>query len=136
MEYLNEEKVLYNGTSQRLGVSRGYKLPYASEPKVLEYKYSFDSLIDDFEKEEKFSKQIDLVVCWSAGTMFKSKFYLQPLLVGDEGSVRQLFGTTHQGFATGSREPTFELLVLEDLLSWLQDSSGEEARQKLAYRDI
>ena len=106
-----------------------------TEPKVLEYKYSFDALVDDFEKEEKFSKQIDLVVCWSLGSSYRSKFYLQPLLVGDEGSSRQIFGTTHQAFSTGSQDPAFEILVLEDLLNWLQDPSSEEARQKLAYRD-
>jgi hypothetical protein len=136
MEYLNEDNALFNAAAQRLGVNRSYKLPYTTEPKVLEYKYTFDSLVDDFEKEEKFAKQIDLVVCWNAGTTFKSKFYLQSLLVADEGSGRQIFGTTHQAFATGSQEPAFELLVLEDLLNWLQDPSSEEARQKLAYRDI
>jgi hypothetical protein len=136
MEYLNDEKVLFNAKSQRLGVNRDYKLPYMTEPKVLEYKYSFESIVDDIEKEEKFAKQIDLVVCWTPGASFRSKFYLQPLLVGDEGCIRQLFGTTHQAFATGSREPTFEVLILEDLLNWLQDASSEEARQKLAYRDM
>jgi hypothetical protein len=135
MEYLPEENVLFNASSPRLGVHRGYKLPYTTEPKVLEYKYSFDALVDDFEKEEKFSKQIDLVVCWSLGSSYKSKFYLQPLLVGDEGSSRQIFGATHQAFSTGSQDAAFEILVLEDLLNWLQDPSSEEARQKLAYRD-
>ena len=53
MEYLNDDKVLFNTTSQRLGVNRGYKLPYTTEPKVLEYKYTFDSLVDDFEKRGK-----------------------------------------------------------------------------------
>jgi len=136
MEYLTEENVLFNAASQRLGINRSYNLPYTTEPKVLEYKYTFDNLVDDFENEEKFAKQIDLVVCWNAGTTFKSKFYLQTLLVADEGSGRQIFGSTHQAFATGSQEPAFELIVLEDLLNWLQDSSSEEARQKLAYRDI
>lgn len=135
MEYLNDDKVSFNASTQRLGVNRLYKLPYTTEPKVLEYKYSFDSLVDDFENEEKFSKQIDLVVCWSLGTAYKSKFYLQPLLVGDEGSSRQLFGATHQAFQTGSQDSAFEIVVLEDLLNWLQDPTSEEARQKLAHRD-
>jgi hypothetical protein len=46
-----------------------------------------------------------------------------------------MFGATHQAFSTGSQDPAFEILVLEDLLNWLQDPSSEEARQKLAYRD-
>jgi len=136
MDYSADDGVLFNATAQRLGISRLFKLPYTTEPKVLEYKYSFDSLVDDFEKEEKFAKQINLVVCWNSGSHYKSKFYLQPLLVGDEGSSRQIFGATHQAFATGSQTvPTFELLILEDLLNWLQDPTTEEARQKLAYRD-
>jgi hypothetical protein len=56
--------------------------------------------------------------------------------VGDEGSSRQIFGATHQAFSAGSSEqPAFELLILEDLMSWLQDAPGEEARQKLRYKD-
>ena len=57
MEYLNDENVLFNAVGQRLGVNRSYKLPYTTEPKVLEYKYTFDSLVDDFEKEENLQNK-------------------------------------------------------------------------------
>jgi hypothetical protein len=108
-----------------------------TEPKILEYKFEFDTLVADFEKEVKFSKHVDFVVCWSAGTQFRERFYLQSLLVGDEGSERQIFGATHKVFSVGSQEQAaFELLVLEDLMSWLQDSPGEEAKQKLRYKDL
>ncbi len=33
--------------------------------KVLEFKYSFDSLITDFEEKTKVPSEIDLVVCWT-----------------------------------------------------------------------
>jgi hypothetical protein len=118
-------------------VTRSYTLPYVTEPKILEYKFEFDSLVADFEKEVKFAKHVDLVVCWSAGTQFRERFYLQSLLVGDEGSSRQIFGATHQVFSVGSQEqPAFELIVLEDLMAWLQDAQREEARQKLRYKDV
>ena len=135
MEYSGEDKILYDSKANRLGVSRDYPLPYSTEPKVLEYKYSFESLVGDFEREEKFAKQIDLVVCWNVGTNYKSKYYLQSLLVGDEGSSRKIFGSTHQAFATGQSVPDFEVVVLEDVLNWLRDAAGEEARQKRMYRD-
>ena len=136
MEYASENGILFQGGSERLGVSRSYSLPYTTEPKVLEYKYTFDSLVDDFDNEEKFPKQIDLVVCWGAGTGYKAKYFLQPLLVGDEGSSRQIFGATHQAFAAGAQgSPAFEVIILEDLLNWIQYPAGEEARQKRAYRD-
>jgi hypothetical protein len=137
MEYSPEDNVLFGSGADRLGITRAMSLPYSTEPKVLEYKYTFDSLVDDFEKEEKFAKQINLVVCWTAGSYYKSKFYLESLLVGDEGSSRQIFGATHQAFATGSQfTPAFEVIVLEDLLNWLKDPVGEEARQKSVYRDV
>ncbi len=136
MDYEKDQDVLFDKNAQRLGVTREYALPYSTEPKVLEYKYSFDSLVSDFDKEEKFAKQIDFVVCWKAGAHFREKFFFQPLLVGEEGSSRQIFGSTHQAFTQGSHDrPAFEVLILEDLLSWLQDPAEEEARQKRAYRD-
>jgi hypothetical protein len=136
MDYEKDQDVLFDSVSQRLGVTRDYSLPYSTEPKVMEYKYSFDSLVSDFDKEEKFAKQIDFVVCWKAGTHFREKFFFQPLLIGEEGSSRQIFGATHQAFTQGAHnQPAFEVLILEDLLNWLQDPTEEEARQKRAYRD-
>jgi hypothetical protein len=136
MNYTEGDKVLYDAKTNRLGVNRSFALPYLTEPKILEYKFAFDSLVSDFEKEVKFSKHIDFVVCWTAGHLYKERFFLQPLLIGDEGSSRQIFGATHQVFSVGSQDQAaFELLILEDLIAWLQDPVGEEARQKARYRD-
>jgi Histidine kinase-, DNA gyrase B-, and HSP90-like ATPase len=136
MNYIEADNVLYEAKTNRLGVNRNFSLPYTTEPKILEYKFAFESLVADFEKEGKFSKHVDFVVCWSAGEHYKERFYLQPLLVGDEGSSRQIFGATHQVFSVGAQEhPAFELLILDDLIAWLQDPAGEEARQKTRYRD-
>ncbi len=137
MNYTENDNDLFDAKNNRLGVRREYGLPHITEPKILEYKFEFDSLVADFENEAKFAKHVDFVVCWSAGEQFRERFYLQSLLVGDEGSTRQVFGATHQVFSVGSQDqPAFELLVLEDLISWLQDPAGEEARQKLRYRDM
>jgi hypothetical protein len=136
MEYRLEDDVLFQVDKQRLGIRRDYELPLTTHPMVLEYKFTFDSLVDDFDKEEKFSKQIDLVVCWETGSSYKTKFDLQPLLVGDEGLSRTIFGATHQAFAAGMQaQPAFEVIVLGDLLNWLRDPVGEEARQKNAFRN-
>jgi hypothetical protein len=136
MHYNESDNVLFDAKTNRLGVNRSFGLPYTTEPKILEYKFEFDSLVADFEKEGKFAKHIDFVVCWSAQDQFKERFYLQPLLIGDEGSSRQIFGATHQVFSTGAQEhPVFELLILEDLIAWLQDPAGEEAKQKTRYRE-
>ncbi len=136
MNYVEGENILFDAGSNKLGVNRAFSLPYSTEPKILEYKFEFDSLVSDLEKEVKFAKHIDLVVCWSAGSQYKGRFDLQPLLVGDEGSSRQIFGATHQVFSIGAQEhPAFELIILEDLISWFQDPAGEEAKQKVRFKD-
>jgi hypothetical protein len=126
----------FNQETERLGISHAYSVPLVSEPKVLEYKYSFESLVGEFENEEKFAKHIDLVVCWTVGKKFKERFYLRSLLVGDEGADRSIYGSTHQAFAVGSsHQPSFEVVVLEDLINWLQNPADEEAHQKRKYKD-
>ena len=93
-------------------------------------------IISDFDKEIKFEKQINVVVCWQADKKYKERFYLESLLIGDEGLSREIFGSTHQAFAVGSQsQPSFEVIVLEDLLNWIQDPQDEEARQKRLYKD-
>jgi hypothetical protein len=135
MDYEGGSQVLFDRADNRIGINRVYELPYITEPKVLEYKYSFDSLVADIDKEIKFEKQIDFVVCWQIGHKYKERFYLQSLLVGDEGSSRDIFGATHQAFAVGSQsQPSFEILVLEDFLNWIKDPTSEEARQSQMYQ--
>jgi hypothetical protein len=136
MDYQRRNGVLFDVQNCRLGISRSYELPYITEPKVLEYKYTFDSLVSDFSKEEKFARQIDFVVCWQCGRQYKERFYLQSLLIGDEGSNRQMYGATHQAFQVGSQQSAFEVLIVEDLLNWLRSPTDEEARQKRIYRDM
>jgi len=136
MEHDDQSPIYFDKLTNRLGITRSIPVPYQSEPKVLEYKYSFDSLIDDFDKELKFEKHIDLVVCWQIDKKYRERFYLQSLLIGDEGSSREIYGSTHQAFSIGSQQQSsFEVIVLEDLLNWMQDPQGEEARQARVYHE-
>jgi len=133
MDYKKEDGVYWDSKSGRLGISKEFP-EGQTEPKTLEYKYSPDGLVADFGKELKFLSHINFVVCWSAGKAYRERFTLEPLLVGDEGSTRQIYGATHQAFMDGSSQPLFEVLVLEDFMRWLIDPESEEARQKQAYR--
>lgn len=62
LETQNPADFAYKSTNP-LGVSER-QLGQKSEPMVLEYKYEFGALVRDFRAEEKFSNEIDLVVCW------------------------------------------------------------------------
>ena len=84
MDYDPDDGVYFQGEDSRLGIDKNFPSG-KTEPKILEYKFSLDGLVADLEKEEKFIKHVDLVVCWSAGKAYKQKFLLEPLLVGDEG---------------------------------------------------
>jgi hypothetical protein len=106
---------------------------YESEPKVLEYKYDFDSLIQDIEKGIKFSEHIDLVVCWTAGKMYEERFAFQPLLIDGSGSNRTYFGSTHKAYPHGSGNSTFEVVVLADLIAFILDPAEALAQQRVRY---
>jgi hypothetical protein len=119
-----------------LGVNPSFAFPYLSEPRILEYKFDLDALIRDFSTEVKFATHINLVVCWKATKQFREKYFLSSLLVGDEGSSRTVYGATHQAYPEGGgAQPHFEVLILDDLLRYLQDPEVEEARQKSVYKD-
>lgn len=135
LSYPEHEGFRHDRQKNPLGVSIELPFPYTSEPQVLEYKYDFDSLITDFAKEIKFPQHINLVVCWQASGAFREKYYLNSLLIGEEGSDRTVFGATHQAYSEGDREKRFEVIILKDLLSYLHNAQEEEARQKTRYRD-
>lgn len=135
LNYAVTAEVQYSRLGAPLGVSDRLAHHGETEPKVLEYKYDFDSLIEDFENETKSPEHIDLVVCWSVDPGYKDRFYLKPLLVGDEGSDRINYGATHQAFSESSQDLRFEVIVLKDLLAYLLDPVKEEARQRVTYGD-
>lgn len=124
----------YDRVSTPLGVADRY-IGETTEPKVMEYKYDFVGLIEDIEQEVKSQSHIDLVVCWKADESYRDRFYFKSLLSGDEGSERFHFGATHQAFVDSSPEPVFEVIILGDLLRFLANPAGEEARQKHFYKD-
>jgi hypothetical protein len=134
LDYASDAEFKYERTVRPLGVADRY-LGEVTEPRVLEYKYDFDGLLDDIEQEVKSQSHIHLVVCWSVSPRYKDKYYFKSLLVGDEGSERVHFGATHQAFPESSSEMAFEVLVLKDLLAFIGDRASEEARQKHYYKD-
>lgn len=136
LNYDEEDKSKFSKHSNLLGVDPSLGFPYLSEPRVLEFKYDLDALVRDFSNELKFPGHINLVVCWRAEKQWRERYYLNSLLVGDEGSGRLSFGATHQAFPdSGGSQPDFEVIILEDLLNFLTDPEGEAARQKIHYKD-
>lgn len=134
IEYFYDDKsVFFNNEVCKLGIRNDLDLPYQSEPKVLEYKFDFDSILDDFDKEIKFYNHIDFVVCWKASGKYKEQLSLKPLLPAYEGNIREFYGSTHQAFMPGRETPVFEVCVLEELFQYLFDPEKAIADQLSKY---
>ena len=125
----------FHKQKNKLGVRNDIDIPYDSEPKVLEYKFDFDSILSDFEKEIKFKNHIDIVVCWKASGKYNESLFLRSLLVEDEGNSREFYGATHQAFMPGTDTPIFEVCILEELLNFLLNEEKEVANQIVKYGD-
>ncbi len=106
---------------------------FLSKPKILEYKFSLDGLIEDLESGDKNAKDIGLVVVWETGDLYQQKYSIVSLLDEDNLNERQYHGTTHiiQNYQTGARE--MDLIVLSELVDYLNDPKGSVRRQKKKY---
>jgi len=106
---------------------------FLSKPKILEYKFSLDGLIEDLESGDKNAKDIGLVVVWETGDLYQQKYSIVSLLDEDNLNERQYHGTTHiiQNYQTGARE--MDLIVLSELVDYLNDPKGSVKRQKKKY---
>ena len=115
----------------------GIKDPLAKEaespPWVLEYKFTLDTLLNEFDKEEKHEKDIKLVVCWSVGDKWREIYSIVPLLHFDNVGSRPFHGATHLVKNAVSGNHVFYLIVLSDLIEYLNDPVHSQKLQNEAY---
>ena len=117
-----------------LGVRQDIDLNDPYHPMVLEYKFDFDALLREFDTKDKFANHINFVVCWQASKAYKENVILKSLLVGKEGNARTIYGATHQAYLPGKSDgPIFEVIILEELISFLTNREHEIANQKVKY---
>jgi hypothetical protein len=109
-------------------------VPAESGALVLEYKYSYESLLRDFEKEEKNPKEIDLLVCWQMGGDLKKMFDLTSYLPGQEGGTRETFAATHAAYmGSGRATKMFEIVCLSDVVEYYSDPVALVARHEATF---
>ena len=132
-----DENHIHDQESNPLGVTRdNVQSGFKSEPKILEYKFSLDALIEDIETGTKNSNDIDLVVVWETGKDYQGNYLITSLLDPDNLSERAYHGITHvmTNLNTGQRE--MDLIVLQELVDFLNDEVGEIDRQRKKYEEI
>lgn len=127
------EPYLFDKEKNPLGVQQAPPSEYLSAPYVIEYKYSFDSLLDDFEAGAKDPHAIDLVVCWTMGHSWKKRYRVTPLLHLSNIHLRDVHGVTHliQDSTTGQH--AFMAVVLNELIDYINNPDGVQGYQKTTY---
>jgi hypothetical protein len=91
---------------------------------VLEFKWSFDSLIDDFVKKVKNPKEIDLVVCWDCPNLNLTEGTLNPTYGkwADERDLRAVSYVWRDAIDSKS----FRVISLKNLLLELLAARGDQ----------
>lgn len=103
-----------------------------SKAKILEYKFSLDALIHEFECGEKRPDDIQLAVCWEIGSEFRKDYTATSLLDLDHLNHREFHGITHL-FASATS--SFHVVCLKELIEYLNNVDGVQEYHKKQYGD-
>ena len=108
---------------------------YISAPGILEYKYSFDGLLEEIEKGEKNERQIKLVVAWIMGLNWQKRYEITPLLHFDNLQHRYFHGGTHIIKDGSTGDVVFPVIMLSELIEYINDPDGVQDYQKKTYME-
>lgn len=130
------ENHIFNADKNPLGVMKecydGYE-NFTSEPKILEYKFSLDGLIENFEDGTKNSNDIDLVIAWESGKDYEGSYDIISYLNEDNLSQRSYHGLTHRMIHKTSGQIEIEVVLLKELIEYLNDREGTILLQEEKY---
>lgn len=133
---LSLDKYVYNPVANPLGLeasNAAQLLGVVSLPKILEYKFSLDGLVEDVDAGDKNVKDIDLCVVWETGSDYVGRFGITSLLVPENADQRQYHGVTHILTDAESGSRVMDLIVLSELISCLNDAPAGVAEQQAKY---
>ena len=123
---------IYDKTTNPLGVHEEQLIkPYVTPPKVVEYKFSLDGLIRDFEAEEKREGDVDLAVFWEMGTEFWKEYEVTSYLDEEKTHHRMHHGLTHK--LTFSNSSYIEVICLKELFQLLNEPEEAQKHQVSEY---
>lgn len=127
---------IYDEVSNPLGVLDDYLVEntgFRSSPKILEYKYNLNGLIENLEDGSKNSNEIDLVIVWDTGNDYSGNYEITSLLNDDNLSERQYHGVSHVMTNVNSGQKELDLIVLSELISYLNSPEKELENQVKKY---
>ncbi|WP_429072222.1 hypothetical protein [Aeromonas veronii] len=127
------ENHVFDKENNPLGVDElHFNSEHISPPKILEYKYNLDALIQEFESEYKNEKDIHLAVAWEMGSEWQKNYEAISLLDLDNLHQRDFHGLTH---ILDSGTTRFHVVILKELITYLNDVDGVQEYHKENYGD-
>ncbi|WP_338576511.1 hypothetical protein V8J38_14055 [Brevundimonas olei] len=133
---LDTSLYVHDAVTNPLGVPQGTAEVLSgkvTEPRILEYKFSLDGFIEDIDTHDKNIKDVDLCIVWETGSGYKERYGITSLLVPENVDQRQYHGVTHTLTDLESGARLCDLIVLEELISTLNDPSSQEDAQRSKY---
>jgi hypothetical protein len=104
-----------------------------TEPRVLEYKFCLDGLVEDFDSQDKNIKDVDLCVAWSTGDLYKERYGITSLLLPENADQRQYHGVTHVLTDVETGAKYCDLIILSELIDYLNDDEATAVLQREKY---
>ena len=127
---------VYNKVKNPLGLRMDKCEPYLSAPQILEYKYSFDALIEEIEKDEKSEKYIELVIAWKMGDGWHARYEITPLLHFANIHHRYFHGGTHLIKNALTGDVVFPAIILSELIEYINAPDLVQASQEKIYTEV
>ena len=104
-----------------------------TSPRILEYKFSLDGLIEDVDSHDKSIKDVDLCIIWETGVSYKERYGITSLLVPENSDQRQYHGITHVLTDLESGAKLSDLIVLSELVAVLNSPENSYVAQREKY---
>ncbi|AQR72457.1 ATP-binding protein [Sphingomonas sp. LM7] len=132
---LEKEIYVYDSELNPLGVSDEIAEALhgrVTDPQVLEYKFSLDGLIEDFDSQDKNINDVNLCICWETGESYQERYGITSLLVPENFDQRQYHGVTHVLTDIESGAKLCDLIVLSELVYSLNEpvTAADHQREK------
>ena len=125
---------IFDEEKNPLGIEKtGATEEFISEPRILEYKYSFDGLLEEIEKGEKKEREIELVIAWKMGENWHKRYEITPLLHLENLHHRYFHGCTHIIKNSSTGDVVFLAIILSELIDYINDPNGVQDYQRKKY---
>ncbi|WP_159281475.1 ATP-binding protein [Rahnella variigena] len=126
------EHLYFDKNTNPLGVYSEQLLnTYKSHPKILEYKFSLDGLIREFESGVKHEVDVELAIFWDMGIEYIKKYNVISLLDFENIHHRQHHGITH--ILSSATNSHIYVICLKELFELLNDAKLAQLTQKNKY---